>query len=1151
MENKKALVFSTDALIALMIIFMTIVVALPILKYSNHQSYVEKDVIGVLSNLKIGEINNSYVQSLRDQGMIKDPNKTILEQLGEFYVENESLAKDLASNVLKDLSTDENIGLLYNNNFLYLKNSSNYEDSKNVRVAKEIISGIHEGASVTGYSARAYLTSEMQTKYYYFGGYMGDGNITVNISYNGQLSNAVLEIAINKDFDLYINGNWSGHYMNSTNEYTPNEYDLSDYKLNFSSGYNTVKIVGNNTHIAGGYLKLTYSNSTNYEQPTRYYFPGIEGIINLYDGFYVPNTIRHMNILLHFNSNLSLYLNIGNKTVYNNTNNTSNNDVIVLLNDTNLSALGLNYSQISNTTIPIRFALQTLTGGGQGGNADVVLITDTSGSMDWRLDTEGSTGTARNCLDPSLTAGTTKRISLAKCLDSNFTSTVLSGTGNKVALVSFTDNADSGKWTNLSSNYTYLNNTISAYSASGSTCVACAINRAYLILQNQSSNNRKKFIIVMTDGVTNYRSTGSCYNLLSVSSYNILNPFSSSDNLTMFNRDNNGNWNIFQTLGVQVNSLKFFNSTWGFGVGNSGIIRKWNGSSWNNISSPTTDNLNSLDIHNSTFALAITSTGKVIKWNGTNWTSLVTITNSPALYSISKLNSSLWFTSGWYSNQGRIYKSTDSGNTWSLDYSTGNGKNYYLRGIKVINSTLAYSVGDSGNIYKWNGATWSVDSYTAGDDLYAIDYYNNSQIYAVGGSSGNSIIINNTKGGTWTSAYSNNLDGFLLRSVSIFNNTFYAVGDGFMIIEKSGNSFQRLFYPIGYQGNLTAGISCNDAGGSSCPSNSVLTSYPALNANYSSCRARNDLNSTIYSVGFGPVGTCSFANTTLQNIANCGNGSYYASTNGTALQQFYQNIALDILKISFSAQTSNASSGIISKLYPDSYIEFNYSAVNYPYGLVLPIEKYFNDNYTGTFNIPVNSTPIDARVVSYSGPLWTQILKINNNIAYNLSNFGNDYTVLGDPYSINIPLNMINGTYNNNINLTTGLSPNNYSQGSQYNKIIYRIVKNITTYTQDIYSKSEGCKWNITFEDGSSSIIKVPSNYSGPNLCTYPDSQEDIESSNNAMTIAVFSLLQAIDLNSNGKVDINFTNNNLVLSSSEITGIPYSWYTNVEVRTWD
>ena len=130
--NKKAVFFSIDALVALIIIIGVILLAYPYLKESKHTTKLHQDIISTLSSIKIGEVNTIFTLSLISQGIITDLNKSLLEQIGEFYATNTTLAKELASDVLANLDTTENVGIWYGNTLILSKNNTSFENAKNI-----------------------------------------------------------------------------------------------------------------------------------------------------------------------------------------------------------------------------------------------------------------------------------------------------------------------------------------------------------------------------------------------------------------------------------------------------------------------------------------------------------------------------------------------------------------------------------------------------------------------------------------------------------------------------------------------------------------------------------------------------------------------------------------------------------------------------------------------------------------------------------------------------------------------------------------------------------------------------------------------------------------------------------------------------------
>jgi len=1126
--NKKAVFFSIDALVAIMIIFFVILISYPQIKETKREIKIQEDIIVTLSAIKAGEIDDLYMQSLITQGLVADLNKSVLEVIGYFYVTNKTIAQNLASSVLNELDTPENIGLWYGSTLLASKNSTPYENAKTIETTRQLISGIQEGGSVTGFAARAQLTPNRQTKYIYFGGYVGDGHISAIVEYNGTIKNATIELAINNNFDLYVNNNLSGSYNKSPSTTTPINYTIPINNLH--SGINKIELRGNALYIAGGFIKITYDNFVQYEQPTRYYLPGINGTINLYDSIYVPGQINTIDAVIHYKSSYKTFLSVGNKTIYNGS---SANETTIVLANSQLATL-LEYSELGQTTTPIRFGLENasfnITGNGE---IDVILITDVSGSMDWRLNND-NTGIARNCTDPLLTDPSTKRISLAKCIDKDFVATILNGsTNSRIALVSFANAADS--YTSLTRNQALLNTTIDNYVASGSTCISCAINRAYTILQTESNSSRQKYILTMTDGVANRRSTSTCSNLLGEGSITSENIYVAGEGGLLAQKQNNI-WNTLNSpISNNINDIDMFNSTLGFAVGDGGKILKWDGTVWNNISSPLSSVLRAVDIYNNTFALAVGDSGKVLKWNGASWSVLTTLQNSPAMHGVSIANSTLMFASGARSSTGRIYKSTNNGASWSIDYNTGN----VWRDVEI--NQRVFAVGNGGQIAQWTGGSWSSISSPTTENLYRINAYNSTLVFAVGGNNAKAVVIK-YNGASWSTVL--NVAADSLRDVEIFNNKTYAAGEGGTLFSDTNGWHREFDLPQAYQGNSSSGITCT-ADDDSC---SAANSYPSLNANYSSCRTRNDLGATVYSVGFGPIATCSFATQTLQAIASCGNGTLYSSSNASLLQQFYTTIAQTIIQLSYAEQTSQLTGNESTILYPDSYIEVNYTKIPLPYGLLIATEKQFDNTTTSSFSLPLNATLVEARAISYSGPRWTSLVRLNNNTIFNLTRYGNDYTTLGDPYSVYLPTASFLPA--NTLTLLTGVSPNNLSAGSASNKILTTVVKNATGYSP-IAAQAIGCIWNLDFEQ-SNATLYIPSNYTGTDQCDYQAAHHiyEQEYSNDAFKTAVYRLLQNLDLNTDGIVDITLTQEDVAIDLTELTGIPYTVSTEIQVRTW-
>ncbi len=449
--RSKAVFFSIDALIAIAILLSVILIVYPAVKSSKQETLIHHDLLKTLSVLKTSEIDNSYIQSLISQGFINDTNKSLLEQIGEFYISNPALASAMADSILSDIETNKNIGIWYGNKLISSLNTTPIETAENIETARQLITGIKEGESVSGFSARAFLTSSSRTQYFYFGGYVGDGNITAKMDYVGNISSAKMELVINNDFDLYINGVFSGNYAKSDSEFIPKTYNLP--LNNFHSGENTLEIKGNNLHIAGGFIKITYDNSVQYEQPTLYSFPGINGLINIYDGFYIPGSLSNLDISLHLNTQFEAFLVIGNTTVFQNV---TQGEQTIAITNSQLSSL-LDYNALSKKTIPLRLGLENVSYliSGNRTNADVISVTDLSGSMDG------------------------DKIANAKAANRALIDAILNISGNRVGLAGYDTLAKKSDYHTLSNNTASLKNVVdNIWDANGWTCICCGILKA-------------------------------------------------------------------------------------------------------------------------------------------------------------------------------------------------------------------------------------------------------------------------------------------------------------------------------------------------------------------------------------------------------------------------------------------------------------------------------------------------------------------------------------------------------------------------------------------------------------------------------------------------------------------------------------------------
>ena len=671
-----------------------------------------------------------------------------------------------------------------------------------------------------------------------------------------------------------------------------------------------------------------------------------------------------------------------------------------------------------------------------------------------------------------------------------------------------------------------------------------------------------------------------------------------------------------------LRGVKFFDKNFAFAVGDKGTILKWNGNTWSNYTSPVpnTVNLTEIDAVNYTcwvwgLGYVPCYTGAIVGKNGTLlqyasntktdvWVSS-TKPDTKDLNGIRYYNESFAFAVG---DEGKILRNRGvnisaivgiKSNNWFNDTNAPVGFTKNLNDVIFYNRYagpdlglyLAYAIGDSGSMLKWErieheAGFWydfSSNSET-NKNLTSIDI-NNKTFIALGVAL--PIIYSNGTRDTSNirirgdpqipiytdldfSAQSESPSGdseYCDLGIKFLSNTeAYAVGEGQTICKwVNGSAVQATCQGTDFKGAriCCSGNDCNDFSGCGCPRS---------NAYYSACRLNQSLKATVHAIGYINQ-SCGLANQSLTEIAQCGGGTYKSSQNASDLKEIYEELAKSILKLGYEAQFLNITGGtnIKTYLYYDSYFEYNYTPIIQPPSIIpvtLETERFYNNKSSGYFNITENENVTDAKVTSYSEEKWTEKVYLNNNLVYNLTEYGTNYPAYGDPYIVQLPVNLINkGQGINGINLVNvsiGSGGFNFG-GSPYNKVIYTLGLNLLVDYGGVYATAFGCKWNVTYQDGTiDPNLVIPSTYTGNNYCEYRPHPENGASPyptrersligaaiDDAISNAVYNLFRQLDFDNDGKLNVKFSQSQLDLTFISVPGIPFMWGPHlVEVRVW-
>jgi hypothetical protein len=547
-SNKKAIFYVMDALLASMLLIGAVLLIYK--TYSpedidiDQQTFVSHDILTVLSELKLSELNNSFISQEIASGNITDINKSVLDQIGEYWALNKSSNATYLLEFVINESIPKNFGIrtsMGNHSWQQELLLRNITRKINSIVSNRMISGIEQGKPLTGFSGTSYLKKVYNKKtssYTYFGGFVGQGNISVKLylpaDFNySRLIDATLKIESPGTFKLYINNQQCGTtYTGNIGEVSL--WNITSCDLYFIAGKNDISMKYdsslNTSYVSGGFIKLTHTTDALIENSTpgyyRYYFPDINGFINLYDTVSVQGNIINWTLNTTFFNKYQTFFKFGNETIFI----TQGNDTV------NQTIVYTKYNQmLPQEPIPIRFAVtnfSNITTTVYGLPADTFIITDTSGSMDTCV------GTALNCTYQyrKVSGGTyfpiscivfsasscdatpdnpcggspfnkgknyntacQSRLQIAQNVDNNFVDTIFNASSqHSVGLVDFDTRSNS--LTPLTNIAATLHSAINGYSTGGSTCTCCGLNRAR---NNLIVSGNKKFMILLSDGDAN------------------------------------------------------------------------------------------------------------------------------------------------------------------------------------------------------------------------------------------------------------------------------------------------------------------------------------------------------------------------------------------------------------------------------------------------------------------------------------------------------------------------------------------------------------------------------------------------------------------------------------------------------------------------
>lgn len=272
-----------------------------------------------------------------------------------------------------------------------------------------------------------------------------------------------------------------------------------------------------------------------------------------------------------------------------------------------------------------------------------------------------------------------------------------------------------------------------------------------------------------------------------------------------------------------------------------------------------------------------------------------------------------------------------------------------------------------------------------------------------------------------------------------------------------------------------------------------------------------DNNITIFTIAFAindPEGKA-----LMEEIACMDDCSHYKEGNDPEqLQEIYKSIIQEINVLQSTAvrygQGYEQSEQTPAKVLKNSYIDYTFSSLS-----MSSVNLFVQDEVAcdGSFQAPLSGQLriSDARLYSWSGNSWTDEVLFNGNSVYSLSSIGDNYSQLGDAFTI--WLDPAAFTMRNTVEVRSG---NIRFPAST-------CVKNATIQYHAEYvpgvTKGTGCHWHVESAEGVA-LYTIPESYIGTQFCEYTRKKISYDNGDDVQKLTL-DFFGSFDENKDGVVD--------------------------------
>ena len=521
------------------------------------------DAVNMLSSLKLKDLDYSFQNEIISRfdtfGISYSYEDNLIGLITKLFVkyketDDEAIldfASHLANNVLRDVIPSRYLFEVYvqSGGEMYdIISIDEYQQTDIASQSRTLLTGLEVGRPITGFVSSGFIREarKVDSAYYFIGGFIGQGDLSFTMNINSdEINDFYVEGMFYDDFSLYVN---NIACANSVQAGFVNQNFASCVSY-FNQGFNTINIsfLGDdltNKHISGGNIRVDYNVSDSLSQTSvsgRKYISGVDGVINIYDSFYVPGRLKNINFRL--NHDINITLNISEEQPFNEA-----KLIMTIANQTVYKTYkkgphvqfeqNVDIGDYFEATIPFRIGFEEFSTIIEGSSAvDIVLVTDLSNSMWFSSDNHIRQGNMINVdgfdydicgwtgdeewfrtyggTDSEYMGTYVQRIAMAICATNLLIEELFSEDKDiRVAILGF-GGASGGSDIYYTAvrvedifNFSSNKDDLIAFSEStysknrGNTCISCGI-AAGINLFSQTPPDRDKVMIVMTDGVQN------------------------------------------------------------------------------------------------------------------------------------------------------------------------------------------------------------------------------------------------------------------------------------------------------------------------------------------------------------------------------------------------------------------------------------------------------------------------------------------------------------------------------------------------------------------------------------------------------------------------------------------------------------------------